>query len=262
MIVNIEMYFEYNIGGKVSKYRCYVPQHLEGLTMSGGVRSVDFSRPSGLMLVAQFANIILDLSNRKAIKDRNELYMEELAPGKWAPAEVSTREVEHHRRLPVTEFDELKRIVTNMNKPVITEFIGEYHFLSNFHPAPFVWDNIMWKNSEAAYQAAKSADRGVQLRIASLATPGEAKRVGRLIEMRPDWEEIKLGMMYDIVLEKFKQNPDLLKKLLDTGDAQLVEGNNWHDTFWGVCPPESDNGKNHLGRILMKIRKELKVFSF
>ena len=61
--------------------------------------------------------------------------------------------------------------------------------------------------------------------------------------------------MEDICRAKFTQNEELKKKLIDTGDATLIEGNTWNDTFWGVC---NGVGENNLGKILMKIREELK----
>ena len=61
--------------------------------------------------------------------------------------------------------------------------------------------------------------------------------------------------MYEIVLAKFTQNPDLKKKLLATGDEHLEEGNTWGDTIWGTV---DGVGENRLGKILMRVRDELK----
>lgn len=69
-----------------------------------------------------------------------------------------------------------------------------------------------------------------------------------------DWEEVKDKVMYEIVLAKFTQNPDLKEKLLATGDEHLEEGNTWGDTTWGTV---NGIGENRLGIILMKVRKEL-----
>ena len=74
--------------------------------------------------------------------------------------------------------------------------------------------------------------------------------------MRPDWEQVKLGIMEEIVRAKFTQHPELAGRLLSTGDLQLVEGNAWHDTFWGV-DLATGKGQNRLGLILMRIRAEL-----
>lgn len=75
--------------------------------------------------------------------------------------------------------------------------------------------------------------------------------------MRSDWEEVKLGVMEGLLREKFS-DPELRRKLLATGERELVEGNDWGDSFWGVC---AGRGKNHLGRLLMKLREELRATS-
>ena len=73
--------------------------------------------------------------------------------------------------------------------------------------------------------------------------------------MRTDWEQIKVGVMKDLVLQKFTKHKELKEKLLATGDAYLEETNTWNDIFWGVC---KGKGQNHLGKILMEVRKEIK----
>lgn len=85
-----------------------------------------------------------------------------------------------------------------------------------------------------------------------------AKRQGRQVALREDWEEVKVGLMEEVVRAKFFQNPDLGKRLLATGDTPLVEGNTWGDTCWGV-DTRTGQGENHLGLILMKIRGELAI---
>ena len=142
-----------------------------------------------------------------------------------------------------------------MNK--ISQFVGENLFLSNFYLEKLVWEGILWPSSEHAYQAAKTLDPQSRINIANLATPGQAKRAGRTLTLRPDWESVKLEVMYSIVHAKFKQNPHLLEKLLATGDAYLEEGNYHDDRIWGVCPPDSGNGRNLLGKVLMAVRMDL-----
>lgn len=139
----------------------------------------------------------------------------------------------------------------------IFEFTGEYRFLSNFYIADFVWNGTLWPHSEAAYQAAKATTRADYESFIKM-KPGEAKRHGKVINIRSDWEEVKYDIMRDIVFEKFRQNPDLAEKLLATGWAHLEEGNNHHDQIWGVCPPRSSQGSNLLGKILMDVREELR----
>lgn len=134
---------------------------------------------------------------------------------------------------------------------MITSFRGEYFFLSNFYPAKVTYDGMEFKNNEAAFQAAKCPERAKE--FCNLGA-SEAKRLGRKVKLRKDWEKIKVQVMYDICTAKFTSNPDLMIKLLNTKDEILIEGNNWGDRTWGVC---NGVGKNVLGKILMLIRKEL-----
>lgn len=139
----------------------------------------------------------------------------------------------------------------------ISEFKGEFHFLSNFYPAPIFWEGIQYPTSEHAYQAAKSLDARVRREVADLKTPGMAKKFGKTVALRSDWEDVKVSIMYDIVNEKFLQNTNLRKMLLDTKGFYLEEGNVWNDRFWGVCKGQ---GKNILGEILMSVRTNLEFF--
>lgn len=135
----------------------------------------------------------------------------------------------------------------------IDRFVNENEFLSNFYKCEVVYDGIKYRSSEHAYQAAKSNDYEVKLRIASLDTAREAKAMGKRIEVRKNWEDVKLYVMETILREKFR-NTDLIKKLLNTGNEELIEGNFWGDTFWGIF---NGNGENHLGKLLMKVRSYL-----
>ena len=139
-------------------------------------------------------------------------------------------------------------------KTAILEFKDEYHFLSNFYICKFTWDGITWPHSESAYQAAKTLNANKRLEFINI-TPGLAKRKGRQLVIRPDWEDVKLVIMAEILYHKFEQNPLLKEKLIATGSAKLEEGNTWNDRYWGVSPPKSGNGKNHLGRLLEELRE-------
>lgn len=136
---------------------------------------------------------------------------------------------------------------------IIDCFDGEYYFLSNFYNANVEYEGLIYKNSEAAFQAAKCMYANDRERFTEY-NPGKAKREGRKVLLRLDWEEVKDQVMLDIVRAKFSQNEILKEKLLATGDAHLVEGNTWGDCYWGVC---KGKGRNHLGIILMQVRKEL-----
>lgn len=137
---------------------------------------------------------------------------------------------------------------------MINEFRGEYYFLSNFYEAPVTVYGFTYKNNEAAFQAQKVLVNSYKEEFIEL-NASEAKKLGRRVRLRPDWEQIKNDTMYDIVLCKFKQNKDLKEKLVNTGYELLEEGNTWGDRIWGTV---NGSGENRLGRILMKVREKLK----
>ncbi len=136
----------------------------------------------------------------------------------------------------------------------ISYFDGDYAFLSNFYEHPVEYDGKVYPSNEHAFQAAKSLSDKDRESIKNQPSPSRAKFAGRKVNLRTDWEDVKVDIMYEICKSKF-QDEKLKKMLLDTGDQILVEGNTWKDDFWGKC---SDNGQNHLGQILMKIRDELR----
>lgn len=136
----------------------------------------------------------------------------------------------------------------------IDDFNGEYRWLSNFYPASLEIDGLRYLSSEGAYQAAKCADPEAR-RLFTEQSPDAAKRMGRLIRIRPDWGAVKLSEMEKVLRAKFTQNPYLARYLADTGDAELIEGNTWQDTFWGV-DQKTGEGQNNLGRLLMALRKD------
>lgn len=135
----------------------------------------------------------------------------------------------------------------------IDRFRDDYYFLSNMYPATVEFEGKEYLNAEAAFQAAKCLDQTQREKFTQL-SGYQAKKLGRKVELRPDWEEAKLEIMYQCVWSKFRKNKALKEKLRATGDAELVEGNTWNDTFWGVC---DGVGKNHLGKILMDVRTRI-----
>lgn len=139
---------------------------------------------------------------------------------------------------------------------MIDRFTDRYRFLSNFYPAPVILDGILYPSVEYAYQAAKTLDPHQRETIRKCSRPGDAKRVGSCVVIRPDWGRVKLSVMEDLVRQKFTDHQHLRDLLLSTGEQELIEGNTWGDRFWGVC---GDVGENHLGKILMKVRQELRL---
>lgn len=137
----------------------------------------------------------------------------------------------------------------------IDRFDGEYRWLSNFAESAVEFEGIQYPTVEHAYQAAKTLSKNDRAVIAGASTPGLAKRMGQQVLLRKDWENIKLQVMGDLLVEKFTKHADLKQQLLDTGDTWLIEGNYWGDTFWGVC---RGKGENMLGLMLMFIRQEIK----
>ena len=140
------------------------------------------------------------------------------------------------------------------SKYAITAFRGAYAFLSNFYESPVTFHGLTYQSAEAAFQAQKCLTEEEKQEFAAL-TPIKAKRIGRQVTLRSDWDEVKLALMEEIVRTKFSENETLKNMLLATGDAQLKEGNTWNDTFWGI-DQKTGSGENHLGKILMKIRDE------
>lgn len=132
---------------------------------------------------------------------------------------------------------------------------GNHLFLSNFYPSRIVLEEREWPTVEHAYQAFKSLNRSDWTRIQFCSTPGQAKREGRKLELRYDWDDVKIAVMDRCLMEKFK-DPELAAMLVATGDAILVEGNTWNDTFWGVC---NGKGANWLGRLLMLRRSHMNL---
>jgi len=141
---------------------------------------------------------------------------------------------------------------------VIDKFDGKYRYLSNFYTCPVLYDGRVYPSGEHAYQAAKTLSNRERIKISECATPGQAKRMGQSVKLRPNWEEKKTTIMYRIVKWKFEHNGMLRKKLLETGNAKLIEGNNWGDTEWGMVWIDGEwQGENLLGKILMDVRAEL-----
>ena len=145
-----------------------------------------------------------------------------------------------------------------MEEIVITSFRGEHGFLSNFYKCEIRLYNKKFKSSEHAFMYCKSDQLGYKKSILAAETPSEAKKLGRKCKLRRDWESVKEEAMYQSVFAKFSQNDFLKKRLLDTGDQKLIEGNTWNDKTWGaVWDGNKWDGKNLLGKILMRVRKEL-----
>lgn len=142
---------------------------------------------------------------------------------------------------------------------MIAEFEGKYAFLSNFYHSPITYDGITYPTNEHFFQAMKTLDQEERKAIAAAPTPGKAKRMGRHVALRSDWEEVKVDVMRTGLMLKFTDG-NLASKLIATGDEELIEGNTWHDNTWGSCMCMkciNIPGRNMLGMLLMELRKGL-----
>lgn len=142
---------------------------------------------------------------------------------------------------------------------VVIAFRGAYECLSNFSDHDTWYDGRLYPTAENAYQAAKSVWPDVRDHLMTL-TPSEAKKYGRTTVLRPDWDDMKNDVMLAVLRDKFRRNPKAAFILRETGRMTLVEGNTWHDNYWGDCLCEScinSGGVNMLGKLLMQVRDEL-----
>ncbi len=132
----------------------------------------------------------------------------------------------------------------------ILTFTGDHRFLSNFWSVRIKMGSEWYRTVEHAYAASKSLDQDFRRRVRSTHGAAGARRLGRSVVLREDWEDVKLDVMESLLRQKFRE-PQLKLWLMATGQRELVEGNHWGDRFWGQCDGE---GENHLGRLLMEVR--------
>lgn len=143
---------------------------------------------------------------------------------------------------------------------MIAMFDGKYAFLSNFEQSPFTVDGVTFPTVEHWFQAFKTLNPQEFRNIIAAETPGKAKRMGRHVILRPDWEEVKVDVMREGLRKKFTI-PEFRVKLLATDDEELMEGNTWHDNTWGNCVCQKCQnipGRNMLGMLLMELRNEIR----
>jgi ribA/ribD-fused uncharacterized protein len=155
----------------------------------------------------------------------------------------------------------------------IRSFSGDHAFLSNFYPSPLTFRLTDAENPDGVYFTAPTVEHAFQAmklrpdnfsrltetaRILRAATPGNAKKLGRVIPLREDWDSVKDNVMLWLLNKKFSpwDNPGLSDLLVATGDALLIEGNTWGDTYWGVDSGTGE-GQNRLGELLMQVRDSI-----
>ena len=143
------------------------------------------------------------------------------------------------------------------NEP-ITSFREGFAFLSNFFAHPVTLDGETYPTAEHAFQALKTLHPAERLKVRETPTPYGVKRLGKRVTLREDWDSLRFEVMERVVRAKFS-DPGLAARLRETGNRELIEGNNWQDTTWG-CVRARDGGwkgQNRLGKTLMKVRAEL-----
>lgn len=154
---------------------------------------------------------------------------------------------------------------------MIHDFNGRYRFLSNFAYSPITYAGQVWPGNEWLYQALKTDDLDQRENIRRCETPGQAKRLGQTVAIRPRWDNLKDSAMSLCLDLKFEPKSVLAIMLMETDPHELVEGNNWGDTYWGACPNASSRGnpqwvtddgqhlygRNRLGQLLMSKRLRL-----
>ncbi len=144
-----------------------------------------------------------------------------------------------------------------MSVTIIDSFSGPYFFLSNFYRMPIEYQGAYYRTIAYAFEASKTSNFTRREQIRNAPTMGKARRLGRDILLAPEWTSSRVPIMRILLELKFSaENQTTRQLLLDTKDYHLIKGNNWGDTFWGVC---EGKGENMLGRLLMNIREEIRA---
>ena len=152
--------------------------------------------------------------------------------------------------MKVTNKDGKKVREATVTEDSILGFFGKYRFLSNFHMHEITMkDGFTYPSAENAYQAYKLKNQEKREPFTRY-TCGEAQRMGQRVELREDWEKVKVDVMSQCLEEKFK-DPELFHMLKETEPKHLEESNDWGDRFWGTV---NNVGSNMLGKLLMQIR--------
>lgn len=148
-------------------------------------------------------------------------------------------------------------VTVHRDDDIIGPFVGQFFVYSNFYMHPVTFGGLTYKSNEHAFQAAKTLHVGQREQIAYLPYPGDAKKYGRRLSLREDWEDVKFTVMEMLIRQKFSDKSySVMKQLVDTGDRHMEEINTWSDRVWGTV---NGKGENNLGKTLMKIRLELKL---
>ena len=154
---------------------------------------------------------------------------------------------------------------------MINKFEGRFRFLSNFYPCKIEHKGIKYPSVEHFYVAMKVTEMQLidgiyytaadfREMISRISNPGDVKKIGSRVKIRRDWDDKKLEFMNWAVREKFKDET-LAEMLISTGDQEIIEGNWWHDNFFGSCSCVKcgNKGQNNLGKLLMRVRDDIRT---
>mgnify|MGYP002851785871 CR=1 FL=1 len=131
---------------------------------------------------------------------------------------------------------------------------------SNFTESQLTYEGVSYTNPEAMFQSMKLLNKEQRKQFSSL-SPATAKKMGRSVSLRDDWEEVKYDCMLQTVLARCEQEVNFSETLKHTGDSFIFEDTTgWHDNEWGCCSCDKCSGKkskNMLGLALMDARARL-----
>ena len=134
----------------------------------------------------------------------------------------------------------------------------DFYVLSNFSAFRLFWKGFDFDTSEAVYHWEKFSDPTIRRRIFDASSAHDAFKIAEAYShlRHPNWDDVKVGIMRDILREKAAQHEYVRRKLLATGDRELIE-DSWRDDFWGWGP--NRDGQNMLGKLWMEVRAELRA---
>lgn len=229
------------------------------IVIEGSIVLIEVSAKKAMQIILKHKNKIGQININQ---NNNNIIVHPINDGKELYNLVSSDSILNEDDIDTVEFTEVQKFVEKFNRDIegndkdkITRFKGKYLFLSSMYICPIQYKGIKYNSSEVAFQSMKFDNEEMRREIAKLSAKA-AHEIGKKYPLRKNWHNIKEDIMYDITLCKFKQNRDLAKKLLSTGNKELIQENNWNDTVWGTV---NGIGENKLGKILMKVREEIKL---
>lgn len=229
------------------------------IVIEGSIVLIEVSGKKAMEIILKYKNKIgqinINPSNNNIIvhpmKDGKELYSLISNDSILSTTDTNSIKLEEIE----TFVNEFNNDIENTEKDKITRFRGKYLFLSSTYICPIEYNGIKYNNSEVAFQSMKFDEIGMRKQVAKLSAK-EAREISKKYPLKKEWHKIKEAIMYDITLCKFKQNKELARLLIDTDTKELIQENDWNDTVWGTV---NGIGENKLGKILMRVREEIKL---